>query len=314
MADDLVQQLIEASGATANRDVLRDILRTAAGPGRRRRRPPRPQDHRRRPQGDAGRLRHVRAAARTRRRSRSSARPAPAPTTRSTTRPRRLAQHLAEAGWFVITGAGPGIMQAGAEGAGPERAIGISIRLPFEEAAQRHPRRRRARGRDEVLLHPQADADQGVVGLRVPARRLRHPGRDLRAAHAPPDRARPPRHPSCCSTCPAAPTGRSWVEYLDAELVRRRARSRRRTTSSSSSPTTSTHAVAAIQRFWHSYHSIRWVGDRLVVRLRHAPTADEVADAQRALRRPPRGRHASSAPIRCPPRSPTATTSSCRAS
>ena len=31
MADDLVQQLIEASGATANRDVLRDILRTAQG-------------------------------------------------------------------------------------------------------------------------------------------------------------------------------------------------------------------------------------------------------------------------------------------
>ena len=31
MADDLVQQLIDASGATANRDVLRDILRTAQG-------------------------------------------------------------------------------------------------------------------------------------------------------------------------------------------------------------------------------------------------------------------------------------------
>ncbi len=31
MADDIVQQLLEASGATANRDVLRDILRTASG-------------------------------------------------------------------------------------------------------------------------------------------------------------------------------------------------------------------------------------------------------------------------------------------
>ena len=31
MADDLVQQLLDASGATANRDVLRDILRTAQG-------------------------------------------------------------------------------------------------------------------------------------------------------------------------------------------------------------------------------------------------------------------------------------------
>src|SRR3954453_10341814 len=31
MTDDLVQQLLDAQGATANRDVLRDILRTAAG-------------------------------------------------------------------------------------------------------------------------------------------------------------------------------------------------------------------------------------------------------------------------------------------
>jgi uncharacterized protein (TIGR00730 family) len=47
---------------------------------------------------------------------------------------RRFAAAIAERDWMVITGAGPGIMQAGAEGAGPERAIGISIQLPFEEA------------------------------------------------------------------------------------------------------------------------------------------------------------------------------------
>jgi len=48
---------------------------------------------------------------------------------------RDLAHELAQRGWMVITGAGPGIMAAGAEGAGPGRAIGISIRLPFEETA-----------------------------------------------------------------------------------------------------------------------------------------------------------------------------------
>ncbi len=36
--------------------------------------------------------------------------------------------------------------------------------------------------------------------------------------------------------------------------------------------------MAEIQRFWRSYHSIRWAGDRLVMRLRHAPTDDELAD------------------------------------
>lgn len=48
---------------------------------------------------------------------------------------RQVASGLADAGWMVITGAGPGIMQAGMEGAGRERSIGVSIRLPFEQAA-----------------------------------------------------------------------------------------------------------------------------------------------------------------------------------
>jgi len=46
---------------------------------------------------------------------------------------RRAARILSEHGWMVVTGAGPGIMQAAAEGAGPDRSIGVSIRLPFEE-------------------------------------------------------------------------------------------------------------------------------------------------------------------------------------
>ncbi|MGZ4691576.1 MAG: LOG family protein, partial [Acidimicrobiia bacterium] len=45
---------------------------------------------------------------------------------------RRLAVALAERDWMVITGAGPGIMTAGIEGAGVENAFGVTIRLPFE--------------------------------------------------------------------------------------------------------------------------------------------------------------------------------------
>jgi hypothetical protein len=48
---------------------------------------------------------------------------------------RRLAQRLAEGGWMTVTGAGPGIMEAGMEGAGRDRSIGVSIRLPFESGA-----------------------------------------------------------------------------------------------------------------------------------------------------------------------------------
>ncbi len=38
-------------------------------------------------------------------------------------------------GWMVITGAGPGIMEAGNMGAGPEYGLGVNIRLPFEAEA-----------------------------------------------------------------------------------------------------------------------------------------------------------------------------------
>ena len=47
---------------------------------------------------------------------------------------RRLATAMAAHDWMVITGAGPGIMEAGLEGAGPDNAFGVSIRLPFEAA------------------------------------------------------------------------------------------------------------------------------------------------------------------------------------
>src|SRR5438874_1142138 len=46
---------------------------------------------------------------------------------------RNLATALAGEGWMVVTGAGPGIMAAGVEGAGVDRSIGINIRLPFEQ-------------------------------------------------------------------------------------------------------------------------------------------------------------------------------------
>ncbi|MDQ6631511.1 MAG: LOG family protein [Verrucomicrobiota bacterium] len=46
-----------------------------------------------------------------------------------------FARKIAEAGYMVITGAGPGIMQAGHEGAGIEKSFGANIRLPWEQGA-----------------------------------------------------------------------------------------------------------------------------------------------------------------------------------
>jgi uncharacterized protein (TIGR00730 family) len=44
-----------------------------------------------------------------------------------------LGRSLAASGYMVITGAGPGIMQAVNEGAGPDNSFGVNIRLPFEQ-------------------------------------------------------------------------------------------------------------------------------------------------------------------------------------
>jgi uncharacterized protein (TIGR00730 family) len=47
----------------------------------------------------------------------------------------RLGQLMAENGWFVVTGAATGIMEAGHRGAGRDRSMGLNIMLPFEQEA-----------------------------------------------------------------------------------------------------------------------------------------------------------------------------------
>jgi uncharacterized protein (TIGR00730 family) len=45
---------------------------------------------------------------------------------------RDFSREMAKRDWMVITGAGPGIMEAGHEGAGDKLSFGVNIRLPFE--------------------------------------------------------------------------------------------------------------------------------------------------------------------------------------
>ncbi len=48
---------------------------------------------------------------------------------------RRFAERMVDQGWMIITGAGDGIMGAAQGGAGREQSFGVNIRLPFEQAA-----------------------------------------------------------------------------------------------------------------------------------------------------------------------------------
>jgi uncharacterized protein (TIGR00730 family) len=52
---------------------------------------------------------------------------------------RQFGQRLAESGFMVISGGGPGIMQAVVEGAGYEKSFGVNIRLPYERKSEFGP-------------------------------------------------------------------------------------------------------------------------------------------------------------------------------
>ncbi len=96
---------------------------------------------------------------------------------------RDLASRLAALGWSTVTGAGPGIMAAGLEGAGPEHSFGINIRLPFEQQPNQFissdPKLVSMKYffTRKLLLVKESD------GYAVLPGRVRHPRRGLRAAH-----------------------------------------------------------------------------------------------------------------------------------
>jgi hypothetical protein len=58
-----------------------------------------------------------------------------APTDPAFASARDFASAITAEGWMVITGAGPGVMEAGHSGAGAENSFGVNIMLPFETGA-----------------------------------------------------------------------------------------------------------------------------------------------------------------------------------
>ena len=130
--DALIADLLDRAGVDEDRDLLLDILATAvrlAGD-----------------EADRLDLKIVRAVLREMRASFAAAAYQGAPkvtifgSARTTAedplyvQARELAKAMADEGWMVVTGAGPGIMAAGLEGAGRDMSFGVTIRLPFEES------------------------------------------------------------------------------------------------------------------------------------------------------------------------------------
>lgn len=173
---------------------------------------------------------------------------------------------VSQLGFMVITGGGGGIMQAGHEGAGRENSFGLNIELPFEQEANpiiegddklihfKYFFTRKLfllKESDAVALFPGGFGTQdeafecmtlsqtGKFGP-VPVILIDHPGGDY---------------------------WKSWSEYINKQLVEKGLVSPE---DPSLYTVTDNLQVAcnAITHFYQVYHSSRYVGDRLVIRLK----------------------------------------------
>ena len=181
-----------------------------------------------------------------------------------------FARKIAAAGWKVITGAGPGIMQAGHEGAGLENSFGANIRLPWEQSANpiiQHDKKlitfkyfftRKltfVRHSDAIVLFPGGfgTMDEGYESLT-----LMQTGKSRMMPLVLMDR-------------PGGAYWKTWDKHIREHLLRNGL--------ISADDLNLYHitddadeAVRLVTRFYRNYHSTRFVKEQLVIRLQHRPS------------------------------------------
>jgi uncharacterized protein (TIGR00730 family) len=188
---------------------------------------------------------------------------------------RTLAAELAARGWMVVTGAGPGIMAAGIEGAGPENAFGVSIRLPFEAATTAFL------ADDPKLVHFQYFFTRKLAFVKESDAFVLLPGgfgtldeafETLTLLQT--GKAQPA--PVVLLDVPGGTYWTRWREFVEAELLHRGYLS---ATDLDLVLITDDVQVAVDEaaRFYANYHSMRFVGRDLVLRVQHAPDRARLA-------------------------------------
>ncbi|MGA2519514.1 MAG: TIGR00730 family Rossman fold protein [Acidimicrobiales bacterium] len=187
---------------------------------------------------------------------------------------RRLAERMAHHGWMVVTGAGPGIMAAAMEGAGRERSLGVNIRLPHEQGANefiaQDPKLVEMRYffTRKLMLIKESDGYTvlpGGFGTLDEAFELLTLLQTGKAQPA----------PLVLLDIPGGTYWDGWRAFLDAEVASRALVSPEdhalfKITSDVD------EAADELLGFYRNYHSCRWVGDLLVMRLRQAPTRPQL--------------------------------------
>ncbi|GAC1308520.1 MAG: LOG family protein [Acidimicrobiales bacterium] len=187
---------------------------------------------------------------------------------------RSMAKQMAGEGWMVVTGAGPGIMAAGLEGAGRAMSFGINIRLPFEQGANPYI------AADPKLIEMKYFFTRKLALMKESAAFVVLPGGFgtldellelltlLQTGKADPA-------PIVCLEVPGGNYWRGWRSFITDEVEPR----------GLISPEDEclvhiTDDVGAaldhISTFYRNYHSIRYVGELLVLRLHAAPSEAEL--------------------------------------
>ncbi len=182
---------------------------------------------------------------------------------------------IARAGFMVITGAGSGIMQAGHEGAGPEKSFGANIRLPWEQAANPIIREDKKlvtfkyfftrklifiRHSDAIALFPGGfgTMDEGYEALT-----LMQTGKSQIMPLVLVDR-------------PGGTYWKTWDKHVREHLLRDQLISPDDLNLYRITDDTD-QAVKIITRFYRNFHSSRFVKDLLVIRLNHPPSDSAVS-------------------------------------
>ena len=192
---------------------------------------------------------------------------------------RDLAARLAAAGWMVVTGAGPGIMAAGLEGAGREHAFGVNIRLPHEEDANpfiaQDPKLVEMRYffTRKLMLIKESHAYAvlpGGFGTQDEAFELLTLLQTGKAEPA----------PVVMVETPGGTYWHAWLRFMEEEAI----------AAGWVSPddralfkvtNTMEEAAEEVLGFYRNYHSCRWVGDLLVLRVQRQPSKAELAELNR---------------------------------
>lgn len=200
---------------------------------------------------------------------------------------RDLGRQLVAGGYMVITGGGPGIMQAVNEGAGPENSFGVNIRLPFEQrpnpVIDGNPRyimykyffNRKVAFLKEAHAVALFPGGFGTLDEAMESITLLQTGKRYSLPLILMDEPGGVYWAQCLSFFKNELLKRGFISESDFNLFTR--------------ADSVEKAVAHINHFYRRYHSLRYVDDRLVIRLAAPiapPTVDELAHKFADLLRP----------------------------